>query len=115
MSNRFGSANSRDIEIAIENSTPLNTKKTRMSVSKQFNSFCADRQYELSENTSIEDLAKIMEDWGYNMKKQNGENYKEIVIKSMWNITAKMLQQKYNSEYNIVFDPFTDIRFKKKE
>lgn len=113
MSNRFGSANSRDIDIAIENSTPLNTKKTRMCVWKQFNSFCTDRQYELSENTSIEALAKIMEDWSYNMKKQNGEDYKEIVIKSMWNITAKMLQQKYNSEYNVVFDPFTDIRFKK--
>ena len=31
----------------------------------------------------------------------------------MWNITAKLVQEKFHNEYNINFDPFTGIRFKK--
>lgn len=45
------------------------------------------------------------------MRKQNGDDYKETVIKTFWNVTAKMLMEKYN-EFNRNIDPFTSIEFK---
>ena len=43
----------------------------------------------------------------FNTKKPNGEDYKEYVIKTMWNSTTKMLEEKYFSE-----DGFSDMMFK---
>ena len=45
------------------------------------------------------------------MKKKNGEDYKEYVVKTIWNSTAKMVQEKYFKDYKIEFNPFTDIAF----
>ncbi|KAJ3661198.1 hypothetical protein Zmor_005606 [Zophobas morio] len=39
----------------------------------------------LMETLPTEKLAFILKDWGYNMKKVDGNDYKEAVIKTMWN------------------------------
>lgn len=41
--------------------------------------------------------------------KQNGVDYKESSVKSIWNITAQILQ--YYKVFNIKIVPFTDIVF----
>lgn len=56
-------------------------------------------------------LSKILEDWALNMKKLDGSDYKERAIKTIWNVTAKVLQAKYEHEYRRKFNPFTDELF----
>lgn len=108
--NRFGQEN---IEKLIQNFTPLNTVKTKKSIWNQFEQFCNFRNYKLESDTTIQEIAEILEDWGANMKKSNGEDYKEYSLKTIWNVTAKQIQEKYYSEYKISFNPFQDIEFKK--
>uniref|UniRef100_A0A1Y1LQA7 Uncharacterized protein n=1 Tax=Photinus pyralis TaxID=7054 RepID=A0A1Y1LQA7_PHOPY len=45
------------------------------------------------------------------MKKTDGTDYKESVVKTLWNITAKLLQKKYLEEFNRKIDAFKDIIF----
>ncbi|CAF4832920.1 unnamed protein product [Pieris macdunnoughi] len=46
------------------------------------------------------------------MKKMDGEDYKESTIKTMWNQTAKLLQEKYLNDFDIKINPFSDAAFK---
>ncbi|CAF4868493.1 unnamed protein product [Pieris macdunnoughi] len=46
------------------------------------------------------------------MKKMDGEDYKEGTIKTMWNQTAKLLQEKYLNDFDIKINPFSDAAFK---
>jgi hypothetical protein len=78
----------------------------------QFRTFCNNRCYELNASTSDEQLAVILKDWGYNMPKENGQDYKETVVKTMWNVTAKQLQEKYHAEYGREIDPFSGPKFR---
>ncbi|KAK4880611.1 hypothetical protein RN001_008757 [Aquatica leii] len=48
----------------------------------------------------------------YHMKKCNGEDYKDSTLKTMWNTTAKMVQELYFNSFNVKMDPFSDIEFK---
>ncbi|XP_031335169.1 uncharacterized protein LOC116165037 [Photinus pyralis] len=109
---RFGEASEATINVAIDQVTPINTKKSNGYVWKQFHEFCGQRGYELTRTTPTTKLALIMKDWGYNMKQKNGEDYKESVIKTMWNVTAKQLQKLYFQEFGVRFDPFSDVEFK---
>ncbi|KAJ9600203.1 hypothetical protein L9F63_009503 [Diploptera punctata] len=45
------------------------------------------------------------------MRKINGEEYKEYSLKTMWNITAEMIQEKYFNEHQLDFNPFVDQEF----
>uniref|UniRef100_A0A6P7F3A3 Uncharacterized protein LOC114324677 n=1 Tax=Diabrotica virgifera virgifera TaxID=50390 RepID=A0A6P7F3A3_DIAVI len=110
---RFGDNNHEQIKDLLKNNTPQNTIRTKRSVWTQFEQFCKVRNYQLNDNTSIQEIAKVLEDWGMNMKKMNGEDYKEYSVKTIWNVTAKMIQEKYFSEFKISFNPFIDIEFKK--
>lgn len=109
---RFGKISTEQITKNIEKSIPQSTKNTKSSIWRQFMEFCQIRNYELSEITPLQNIADMLKDWAYNMKKKTGEDYKEYAVKTIWNSTAKMIQEKYFSEYNIKFDPFTDITFK---
>lgn len=108
---RFGSHSDEFINETINNSKPSNTIKTETYVSRQFDKFCDARNYQLSQNTSNEELAQILRDWAFNMRKSDGTDYKEGVVKTMWNLTAKMVQQKYFTEFNRTIDPFKDAAF----
>jgi hypothetical protein len=110
---RFGESSSGEIEKAINNNVPRNTVNSTTSIWRQFTLFCVEKKYELVEETSTEELASILCDWAFNMKKNNGEDYKESAVKTIWNTSAKMLQEKYFKDYKRVFNPFTDIQFKK--
>lgn len=110
--NRFGSESVEKISEAIENYTPKNTKRSKNMVWNQFTAFCEVRKYVLCETTSLDMLASILTDWAFNMKKRDGLDYKESVVKVIWNSTAKQIQQLFYNKYKIKFDPFTDITFK---
>lgn len=110
--NRFGNISEESIKENIINSVPINTKNNKSCIWRQFMTFCESRNYVLERGTTVCKISNILLDWAYNMRKINGENYKEYVVKTMWNSTAKMLQEKYFQEFNIKFDPFTDIIFK---
>lgn len=112
MSTRFGQSSADSIQTAVEQTTPINTKKSKNTIWKQFSEFCLERNYELTASTELKQIATILEDWAYNMRKKNGENYKESVVKTLWNGTAKLIQEKYFKDYNRKMDPFTDIEFK---
>lgn len=110
---RFGTSSFNSIKEDIEESTPKNTKASNKYVWRQFMSFCNDKNYSLNEHTTISCLAEILTDWAFNMRKLNGEEYKEFTVKTIWNVTAKLLMQKFFNDYNIIFNPFSDIEFKK--
>src|SRR5699024_8617112 len=110
--NRFGEKPLKEIENAITDAIPKNTVKTRASIWAQFNEFCEARKYKLLAETSAEQIANILQDWGFNIKRKNGDDYKESCVKTIWNPTAKMIQEKYFNEYGRVIDPFADIIFK---
>jgi hypothetical protein len=74
-----------------------------------------EKKYELVEETSTEELASILCDWAFNMKKNNGKDYKESAVKTIWNTSAKMLQEKYFKDYKRVFNPFTTYSLRKRE
>lgn len=111
-SKRFSESSVEDINNIIIESACKNTKISSASIWKQFQLFCDERGYKLEEKTSTTKLAVILKDYGFNMKKQNGEDYKEAVIKTMWNKTAKLMQELYYGQFNRKFDPFNDIEFK---
>ncbi|KAF5290970.1 hypothetical protein FQR65_LT11488 [Abscondita terminalis] len=90
---------------------PANTIATQSSIWRQFSTFCDAKGYKFEPDTSLETLNVILQDWAFNMRKCNGEDYKEAVVKTIWNTTAKMLQSKYYKEFNVIFNPFTDIQF----
>lgn len=109
---RFGNISAELTDEMLQNSKPANTKKTEQYVYRQFEEFCNARGYQLNGNTSNEELALILKDWAFNMRKKDGTEYKEGVVKTIWNLTAKMVQQKYFNEFNRTIDPFKDITFK---
>lgn len=103
---RFGNISFKKIDISVNESQPRNTVKTKKNIWKQFIQFCAEKKYTLDKSTSNENLALILKDWAFNMRKVNGEEYKESVIKTMWNVTAKLLQEKYMKEHQRIIDIF---------
>lgn len=110
---RFSNTSVDVINQQINKSTPANTKKKHDSIWTQFQLFCQQKDYILNGEITIETLAKIMTDYAFNMKKQDCTEYKEGVVKTMWNITAKNLQKIYYNDYNVGFDLFKDIQFEK--
>ncbi|XP_023310426.1 uncharacterized protein LOC111691585 [Anoplophora glabripennis] len=100
------------IKKEIQHLMPDNTKKSKISIWKQFLEFCNEKSYNIQEKLPVEELASILEDYSFNMRKKNSEEYKESVVKVMWNSTAKQLQEMYYEEFKVKFDPFSDITFK---
>lgn len=109
---RFGSFSIDDIDKVAQNSIPVNTMKSRKSVWLQFRQFCHDKGHSFEDvKCSNEKLNDILKDWAFNMKKANGEDYKESVVKVMWNCTAKQLQELYYEKWGTKIDPFRGLEF----
>lgn len=109
---RFGATSNEVINQNIDENIPSNTKKSKSYIWRQFMTFCVERNYKLDAENSNERLAFILKDWAFNMRKIDGSDYKESVIKTIWNTTAKLVQEKYFCEYQRHIDPFKDIIFK---
>ena len=45
------------------------------------------------------------------MKRKDGKEYKEAVVKVMWNSTDEQLQDMYYEKFKIKFNAFADIEF----
>ncbi|KAK9739015.1 hypothetical protein QE152_g9378 [Popillia japonica] len=88
-----------NIDQIVKQAEPANTKKSKASIWRQFCEFCDAKNYSIEQNVREEELADILKDWAFNVRKVNGEEYKEGVVKTMWNVTAKLLQEKFNNEY----------------
>lgn len=109
---RFGQESLQTINQNIKDIVPKNTLNAKKSIWKQFDGFYSEKGYKLESTTTDEALVEILQDWGFNMKKVNGDDYKEHVVKTMWNQTAKLLQEKYSSEFAREIDPFKSLKFK---
>lgn len=109
---RFGGFSMDRVDNEILNNIPFNTVKTHKSIWNQFMLFCQEKEYEFDAHTPVEHIALILKDWAYNMRKKDGDDYKENVVKTIWNITAKKIQEMYFNDFKISFDPFKDIAFK---
>ncbi|KAJ8915443.1 hypothetical protein NQ315_003204 [Exocentrus adspersus] len=111
---RFGIENEDVIREEVQHLIPNNTKKSQESIWKQFMEFCDEKSYNIDDkDISTLQLAHVLEDFAFNMKKRNGEDYKECVVKVMFNSTAKQLQKMFFEKYNRKFDPFSDVEFMK--
>lgn len=110
--NRFGSVSSNAVQDLLQKSIPPNTEKTHKSIWNQFFLFCKERHHELLEDTTEMQLNEILKDWAVNMRKVNGDDYKEGVVKTMFNIVGKMIQEMYYKKYSRILDPFKDVVFK---
>ncbi|KAK5638533.1 hypothetical protein RI129_012828 [Pyrocoelia pectoralis] len=109
---RFGNISDASVNENIKNSIPRKTTQCRESLWNQFTEFCQQRKYELSKSLSTDMIASILKDYAFNMRKRNGEDYKESCVKTIWNTTAKLVQDLYFNKYNRRIDPFSDIVFK---
>lgn len=110
--NRFGQENIEVVRQETDQLTPANTKKSKASAWKQFTDFCLEKSYNFDrEDISVEELGLILEDFGFNMRRKDGTNYKESVVKVLWNSTVKQLQEHFYKRYNRKFDPFSDVEF----
>lgn len=74
---RFGKFSFSEISQNIDKSEALNTKRSKAYVWSQFMSFCELRNYTFDAETPDPQLACILTDWAYNMRKTDGEDYKE--------------------------------------
>lgn len=110
---RFGTFSLKNIEESINNNKPVNTVRSEHYIWNQFTEFCDSRKYTLGEDQTDEELANILQDWAYNMRKKDGTEYKETVVKLMWNVTAKLLQTQYLNDYKRSIDPFKGDNFEK--
>lgn len=108
---RFGSNTNKKIDEIIEANQPKNTLSNKRFVWKTFMEFCNVRKYEIDENRTVEELALILKDWAINMRKRDGSDFKETTIKTMWNLTSKILQIKYYKDYKVIIDPFKSVVF----
>ena len=109
---RFGNDTTSHVDHLIKSTTPQNTINTKKSVWRQFEQFCKQKQYKMEKDTPVEVIASILKSWAVNMRKENGEDYKECFVKTIWNVTAKLIQEKYFDEFHVTFNPFSDIQFK---
>lgn len=109
---RWGNATNAEINQLIDKRTPMNTKINKESQWNQFMAFCASEDFELNQNTTTAEIASILKSYACNMRRKDGQEYKESVIKTLWNSAAKTIQEKFFDEYNIKFNPFADIEFK---
>lgn len=46
------------------------------------------------------------------MQKKDGSIHKESVVTTMWNVTEKLVHEKYCEDFGIAIDPYIDISFK---
>ena len=68
---RFGNDNASVIKTQVQKLVPENTVKFKSSVWKQFCEFCAEKKYSINDcSTAITQLAEILEDWAFNMRKK---------------------------------------------
>uniref|UniRef100_A0A6P7FXK5 Uncharacterized protein LOC114335199 n=1 Tax=Diabrotica virgifera virgifera TaxID=50390 RepID=A0A6P7FXK5_DIAVI len=108
---RFGCNTDENINEIIESNIPKNTVYSKKFVWKAFMDFCNDRKYELDGNRTVEELASILKDWAVNMRRKDGTEFKEATVKTMWNLTSKLLQEKYYKEMKVIIDPFKSVVF----
>ena len=93
--NRFGKNSKQEIEQASSSNKRANTVKTEKYVVRQFEQFWAERSSVLNNDKNDENICKIFEDWAFNIRKLDGTDYKEAVVKTVWNLTAKHIQLEY--------------------
>lgn len=109
---RFGAFSLNDISENIGKSVSDNTKRSKAYIWGQFTAFCSERNYQFDGETTDIYLANILKDWAYNMRKMDGQDYKESTVKTVWNTTSKILMEKFYNEYGRKINPFDDVTYK---
>ena len=111
MGARFGNKTVFEIRNAVKESQCRNTARTQDSIWKQFTEFCEIRKFPLNKAVEMNEVASILEDYAFNANRKDGSEYKEATLKTIWNTTAKLVQQLYFKKFNITMNPFMDIDF----
>lgn len=76
---RFGEENQDIIKKEIQHLMPDNTKKSKISIWKQFLEFCNEKSYNIQEKLPVEELASILEDYSFNMRKKIQRSTKKVL------------------------------------
>jgi hypothetical protein len=66
----------------------------------QFEEFCQSREFSVELQHTPKQLNDILKHFAFNMKRTDGQDYKESVVKTMFNVTAKLLQELYLKKFN---------------
>lgn len=91
---RFGSADSQEIDSAIETLVPEGTKRAKEHLDRVFQRFLLAKniQYDLSTMTD-EVICSLLKNFAFNVQKKDGNDYKDKVLKGMWNGLAKKITE----------------------
>lgn len=90
--------------VGMDNLTPPNTKKSKTSIWRRFKEFYDERNL-LSEWGKV---AFNLKAWQSTSARRMKLFYKKSV-KTMWNVTAELLQGQYWEDFGIALDPFNDL------
>ncbi|KAF5294943.1 hypothetical protein FQR65_LT10656 [Abscondita terminalis] len=66
---------------------------------------------DLKKSTTSESLSEILKDWAFNIQEMVGAEYNKGAVETIWNITAKMVQQIDFKKFNRTINPFKDVVF----
>jgi hypothetical protein len=78
---RFGETSDAEINANIRRNVPENTRKSRESVWRQFGQFLEEKGYSVTSSTTPTELDIILKNCAVNMRKTDGSEYKEGVVK----------------------------------
>ncbi|KAJ3647692.1 hypothetical protein Zmor_019556 [Zophobas morio] len=98
-----------EIRNAVKESQCRNTARTQDSIWKQFTEFCEIGKFPLNKAVGMNEVASILEDYAFNANRKDGCEYEEATLKTIWNTTARVVQQLYFKKVNIAMNPFMDI------
>jgi hypothetical protein len=107
----------KQIEKELQGRTPANTRKTREFCWRKFVQFLKEAvsdptPMDFDENKwTDKEINQAMKRFAFNMRKANGDNYKDESIKSIWNSVAKQIMSRVFNATGRSIDIFKDQAF----
>jgi hypothetical protein len=101
--------NDQEINKRLEDRTPLNTRNSRVTAWKRFTTFLEETGEVFDDKWTDDQINQALKRFAFNIRKYNGEDYKDESLKSNWNCVAKqIMNQVYKGtgrNINIFKDP----------
>ncbi|KAJ3659601.1 hypothetical protein Zmor_011283 [Zophobas morio] len=69
------------------------------------------KKFPLNKAVGMNEVVSILEDYAFKANKKDRSEYKQATLKTIWNTTAKLVEQLYFTKFNITMIPFMDIDF----
>ena len=105
--------NSQEIDEAIKKDGSSATRRTNELHWRTFQKFlsASDLQFDPATATN-EQICSILKKLAFNVRKEDGDNFKESSLKSIWNTIAKTIQEKIYDSQGRSINIFEDIAFR---